>query len=129
MKNYILRKIGSKDDIKINGNDSSLVYIFWLKIALGMVGGISYYFILRVLIYIRGFSTLFLLQYLFVILVFIVYSSIIYLILIFILYISKKKFHKIIPPTTRIWKFSTKYTFLFFAVFFISASITYYIGF
>ncbi|MFW9864960.1 MAG: hypothetical protein ACFFEN_02600 [Candidatus Thorarchaeota archaeon] len=129
MKNDNLRKIDSKDDINNNGNDPSLVYIFWLKIALGMVGGISYYFIQRVLFYIRGFSTLFPLQYLFVMLVFIVYSSIIYLMLIFIIYISKKKFGKMIPPTTRIWKVSTRYTFLFFAVFFISASITYYIGF
>ncbi|MFX1479302.1 MAG: hypothetical protein ACFFCI_14305 [Promethearchaeota archaeon] len=129
MKNDNLRKIASEDNIKNNGNDPSLVYIFWLKLALGMVGGISYYFILRVLIYIRGFSTLFVLQYLFVMLIFIVYSSIIYLMLIFIIYISKKKFHKIVPPTIRIWKFSTRYTILFFAVFFISASITYYIGF
>ena len=122
-------KVGSKVDMDNNTHDLSLVYLFWLKIAFGAVGGISYYFIQRLLFYVRGFSVEFLLQYIFVTFVFILYSSIIHLLLILVLYLSKKKFRKIFPSKARIWKFSTRFTFLFFTVFFISTSITYYIGF
>ena len=122
----------NKSDINgeyYKNNVAPLAYVFWLKVIFGIIGGIFNYVSLRLFYYIGGFHIHFLLRGFLIVGASIIIIVTIQLLIILLLYVSKKKSRKIFPHKGNIWRSSLRYTFLFFVVFIISASISFYIGF
>ena len=123
----------NKKEFDINVDNSNedfhLAYIFWLKVFFGIIAGFSQYFLQRTLFYIGGFRLHYLFRGLLIAVVFIVLILTFQLLIIFLLIITKKKFNKAVPNDEEVWRYSLRFTLIFFIVFLISASIALYIGF
>lgn len=113
----------------IRDKDLPSIFLFWLKIFFGIVGGITHYFIQRILFHIGSFNVHYILRGLFINSIIFAYFSFIQFLIILILLFFKKKFQKLVPNNENLWRFSLRFSFIFIVVFFISASITFYIGF
>lgn len=113
----------------IRDKDLPSIFLFWLKIFFGIVGGITHYFIQRILFHIGSFNVHYILRGLFINSIIFAYFSFIQFLIILILLFFKKKFQKLVPNNENLWRFSLRFSFMFIVVFFISASITFYIGF
>ncbi len=113
----------------IRDKDLPSIFLFWLKIFFGIVGGITHYFIQRILFHIGSFNVHYILRGLFINSIIFAYFSFIQFLIILILLFLKKKFQKLVPNNENLWRFSLRFSFIFIVVFFISASITFYIGF
>ena len=109
--------------------NKQLYFLFWLKVCFGIVGGISHYFIQRILFYIGSFNVHYLLRGLFINTVIFAYISFIHLLIVVILILLKKKFPSLVPNNVSVWRFSLKFSFIFIIIFIVSASIAFYIGF
>jgi hypothetical protein len=120
--------IDKSGDLEVDSFNNNLIYLFWIKIFFGIVGGINYYIIQR-LFDIDRFSIHYFLRGLYIVGIFLVLMLSIQLLIILLLYFSRMKFNKLVPRDEIIWRFSLRFSFIFLAVFLISASITFYIGF
>jgi len=117
-----------KED-NLNGTNQLVIFIFWLKFSFGIIGGILYYTIQRVLIdkvlfyiqdLLRGFLvSIEIFGYLFL------FHILFYLIINF----SKTYFTKGKQVKFSNWRLTFKSSGIFFAIFLISASLSFYIGF
>lgn len=103
-------------------------FIFWIKVIFGLVGGIFYYFLLRYLFHIGFFRVYYLFRGLLIVSILLTYLFLINGIVGFIIYQLKRKKSKLVPDDISIWRFSLRFTAIFFIVFLLSASITLYIG-
>ena len=110
-------------------NDFHLVYIFWLKVFFGIICGIIQYFSLRVFYYIGGFYINSIFRGFLIVSVLMMVILIFQSLIILLLYVSKKRFSRKFPQEEKVWRLSLRFTFVFFVVLVISASITFYIGF
>jgi len=119
----------NKDMRAFTNKDLPLIFLFWLKIFFGIVGGITHYFIQRILFHIGSFNVHYILRGLFINSIIFAYFSFIQFLIILILLFLKKKIQKLVPNNENLWRFSLRFSFIFIVVFFISASITFYIGF
>ena len=123
----------NKKEFDINVDNSNedfhLAYIFWLKVVFGIIAGVSQYFLQRTLFYIGGFNVHFLFRGLLIVVVVIGLILAFQLLIILLLYISKKKFNKVVPHDVKVWRYSLRFSLIFFIVFIISVSIALYIGF
>jgi hypothetical protein len=123
----IIDKSGDLEVDSVN-NNLPLIYLFWIKIFFGIVGGINYYIIQR-LFDIDRFSIHYFLRGLYIVGIFLILVLSIQLLIILLLYFSRMKFNKLVPRDEIIWRYSLRFSFIFIVVFLISASITFYIGF
>lgn len=119
----------NKDMRAFTNKDLPLIFLFWLKIFFGIVGGITYYFIHRIMFHIGSFNVHYILRGLFINSIIFAYFSFIQFLIIFILLFLKKKIQKLVPNNENVWRFSLRFSFMFIVVFLISAIITFYIGF
>lgn len=108
--------------------DFNLAYIFWLKVVFGVIAGVTQYFLQRTLFYIGGFYVHFLFRGLLIVVIVIVLILTFQLLIIFLLFISKKKFNKAVPHDEKVWRYSFRFSLIFFIIFLISGSIALYIG-
>ena len=105
------------------------IFLFWLKVFFGITGGITHYFIQRILFYIGSFNVHYLLRGLFINAVIFSYISFIHVLITLIILCLRKKFPKLVPDKENVWRFTLRFSFIFIVIFIISASITFYIGF
>lgn len=110
-------------------NDFHLAYIFWLKVVFGIICGFIQYFSLRVFYYIGGFYINSIYRGFLIVSVLMIVILIFQSLIILLLYFSKKRFSRKFPQEEKVWRLSLRFTFVFFVVLVISASITFYIGF
>ncbi len=109
--------------------NKELHFLFWIKVCFGIIGGISHYFIQRILFIIGSFEVHYLLRGLFINMVIFAYISFIHFLMVIILILLKKKFPNLIPNNVSVWRFSLKFSFIFIIIFIVSASIAFYVGF
>lgn len=109
--------------------NKQLYFLFWLKVCFGIFGGISHFFIQRILFYIGSFNVHYLLRGLFINMVIFAYISFIHFLIVFTLILLKRKFPNLVPNNVSVWRFSLKFSLLFIIIFIVSASIAFYIGF
>ncbi len=121
------KKFSIKDDSY--ENYSLLILLFWLKIILGIVGGNTYYFIQIALYSGEFFNIDAELRDFLIALVIIGYFILIHLFIVFIIYIIKSYSNRFSLQNETIWIFTLRYFFIYFSLFLISASITFYLGF
>ncbi|MHA1913770.1 MAG: hypothetical protein ACW986_02710 [Promethearchaeota archaeon] len=105
-----------------------IILLFWLKILFGSVGGASYYYIQRVLFNVGFFNVHYLFRGLLIISILLIYLIIINCLIVFIMNQVKKNVKRLVPPDASIWRFSLRFSIIFFIVFLISGSIMFYIG-
>ena len=103
-------------------------FIFWIKVIFGLAGGIFYYFLLRYLFHIRFFRVHYLFRGLLIVSILLIYLFLINGMIGFIIHQLKRKKSKLVPDDMSIWRYSLRFTAIFFIVFLLSASITLYIG-
>jgi len=121
------KKFSIKDDTY--ENYSLLILLFWLKIILGIVGGSTHYLIQIVLYSGVFFNIDTQLQRLLIALVIFGYFILIHLFIVVIIYIIKSYSNRFSLLNENIWIFTLRYFFIYFSLFLISASITFYLGF
>ncbi len=121
------KKFSIKDDSY--ENYSLLILLFWLKIILGIVGGSTHYLIQIVLYSGVFFNIDTQLQRLLIALVIFGYFILIHLFIVVIIYIIKSYSNRFSLLNENIWIFTLRYFFIYFSLFLISASITFYLGF
>ena len=119
----------NKKEDNLNDTNQLVIFIFWLKFSFGIIGGILHYTIQnflfeKVLFYIqellRGFILLIeIFGYIFL------FHILFYLIINF----SKTYFTKGKQVKFSNWRLTLKSSGIFFAIFLISASLSFYIGF
>jgi len=112
----------------LNRKNIHLNFIFWLKVIFGLAGGILYYFLLRFLFLVGFFGVHYLFRGLLIVSILLTYLFLIIGIIGFIISQLKRKKSKLVPDDISIWRFSLRFTAIFFIVFLLSASITLYIG-
>lgn len=105
--------------------DKGLIYLFWIKIIFGIIGGVTYYFIL---LFIFNLHVSYLFRGLLNVSVLLIYILILQLAMISILYFIKLKYKKLIPNDLEVWRFSLRFSFIYLVIFLISVTLTYYIG-
>jgi hypothetical protein len=110
------------------GTDFYFTFLFWLKIFFGLVGGVSYYYLIRILFHTGFFDVYYLFRGLLIIGVLIIYLLVINILIVFIMYQLKRKMGRLTPPNISKWRFSLRFSVIFLIVFLISASIMLYIG-
>lgn len=108
--------------------NKQLYFLFWLKIGFGIVGGISHYFIQRILFHIGSFNVHYLLRGLFINMVIFAYISFIHILMVLMLILLKKRFPNLVPNNVNVWRFSLKFSLIFIIIFIVSASIVFYLG-
>lgn len=121
------KKFSIKDDSY--ENYSLLIFLFWLKIILGIVGGSTHYLIQSALYSGEFFDIDPLLRGFLLVFVIFGYFFLIHLFIVLIIYIIKSYSNRFGLLNENIWIFTLRYFFIFFSLFVISASITYYLGF
>jgi hypothetical protein len=97
--------------------ESTIIFVFWIKIILGIAFGVISYFILRLM---QLFSHFFLVA--------LIFFFIAYFITIGILYRLKKENFKSSTVEKSIWKICFDYSVLYIVVFIISSGVTFFIG-
>jgi hypothetical protein len=118
----------NKKEDNLNDPNQLFIFIFWLKFSFGIFGGILYYIIQKVIFE----KVLFYIQEL--LRGFIIFIEIFgYLLLVHILFyliirFSKTYFTKVKQVKFRNWRLTLKFSGIFFAIFLISASLSFYIG-
>jgi hypothetical protein len=105
--------------------DLGLVYLFWIKIIFGIIGGVIYYFIL-LLIFNLHVSSLF--RGLLNVSILLIYILILQFAMISILCLLKFKPKKLISNDVEVWRFSLRFSFIYLVIFLISVTLTYYLG-
>ncbi|MFX0023976.1 MAG: hypothetical protein ACFE9S_16740 [Candidatus Hermodarchaeota archaeon] len=108
--------------------NQQLRFLFWLKVCFGIVGGITHYYIQRILFLIGSFDVHYLLRGLFINTVIFAYISFIHFLIVSVLSLLKKKFPNLIPNNMSVWRYSLKFSFTFIIIFIVSASLAFYIG-
>ncbi|MFX1388625.1 MAG: hypothetical protein ACFE9Z_01010 [Promethearchaeota archaeon] len=128
MRDYVDKNDLIQSEVKHSSEieDSYLVYLFWIKVIFGVIGGVGYYFLQRILFDIGSFDINYLFRGLLLFGVFSMYYSFIQSSIMSLLYIFKKKMN--IPEEVQAWRVSFRFSITFLVVFVISASITFYIG-
>ncbi|MFX0003118.1 MAG: hypothetical protein ACFE9C_00180 [Candidatus Hodarchaeota archaeon] len=119
----------NKDTKLLIDKNLPTIFLFWLKIFFGIIGGITHYFIQRILFYIGSFNVHYLLRGLFINTVIFAYISFIHVLMTLIILFLRKKFPTLVPDKENVWRFTLRFSFVFIVIFIISASITFYIGF
>ncbi|MFX0026390.1 MAG: hypothetical protein ACFE8M_08230 [Candidatus Hermodarchaeota archaeon] len=119
----------NKKEDNLNGANELIIFIFWLKFSFGIIGGIFYYIIQKVLYekvhihiheLLRGFVIFIEMSgYLFL------FHILFYLIIIF----SKTYFTREKQVHFSNWRLTLKSSGIFFIIFLISASLSFYFGF
>jgi hypothetical protein len=119
----------NKKEDNQNNINQLVIFIFWLKFSFGIIGGILYYTIQsflfeNVLFYIpellRGFI---------VFIEIFVYLLLFHILFYLIIHFSKTYFTKVKQIKVSNWRLTLKSSGIFFAIFLISASLSFYIGF
>ncbi|MFX1376926.1 MAG: hypothetical protein ACFFA0_14065 [Promethearchaeota archaeon] len=115
------------EDLSEN-KDFPLIYLFWLKIVFGIIAGLSHYYIQTTLYYIGGFNINFIYRGYLIVVIFLVLLFSLQFLIILLLYVSKKKAPKLVPQNEIIWRFSFRFSIIFFSFFLITVSIAFYFG-
>ncbi|MFX1494296.1 MAG: hypothetical protein ACFFBZ_08450 [Promethearchaeota archaeon] len=119
----------NKKEANLNDANQLIIFIFWLKFSFGIIGGIVYYTIQKVifkevLFYVpelqRGFI---------IFIVIFVYLFLFHILFYLIINFSKNYFTKKKQISFSNWRLTLKSSAIFFTTFLISASLSFYIGF
>jgi len=119
----------SKEEVKLDDAIQLEIFIFWLKISFGIIGGILYYIIQRILYEEVLFYIPDLLRGFILFIEIFVYISLFHILFYLIIKFSKTYFTKEKQVKFSNWRLTLKSSGIFFTIFLISASLSFYIGF
>lgn len=121
--------MSTNTEISILDEENRLkIFIFWLKIIIGITGGIVHYLIQRIL-----YETVFiviegLLRAILVVISIIGFLFFLHILIYSIIYLTNHYFIKEKQVKINYWRLTLRFSFMFLTIFVLSASLTYYIG-
>jgi len=118
-----------KKEDNLNDTNQLVIFIFWLKFSFGIIGGILHYTIQKVLFEEVLFSIQDLLRGFILFIEIFGYISLFHILFYLIIKFSKPYFTKGKQVKFSNWRLTLKSSGIFFAIFLISASLSFYIGF
>ncbi|MHA2430049.1 MAG: hypothetical protein ACXACC_03335 [Promethearchaeota archaeon] len=119
----------NKEEDKLDDAIQLEIFIFWLKISFGIIGGILHYIIQRILYEEVLFYIPDLLRGFILFIEIFVYISLFHILFYLIIKFSKTYFTKEKQVKFSNWRLTLKSSGIFFTIFLISASLSFYIGF
>ncbi|MFX1589455.1 MAG: hypothetical protein ACFFC1_14985 [Promethearchaeota archaeon] len=119
----------SKKEDNLNDTNQLVIFIFWLKFLFGIIGGILHYTIQKVLFEEVLFYISDLLRGFILFIEIFGYISLFHILFYLIIKFSKTFFTKGKQVKLSNWRLTLKSSGIFFTIFLISASLSFYIGF